>query len=118
MVAEGNEASAFHVRCQGLDVLLDRLTARAQEVLHARDVALRLLQPDGTLRTVMARGKYAELLVNDVVYPGKGITYSVFQTGVAEVVNNPWEDPRVATVEGSEEDETKAIRAPQYPVPE
>jgi PAS domain S-box-containing protein len=91
--------------------ILERITARALEVLRARDVALRLLQPDGALRTVMARGKYAALLMNDVVYPGKGITYSVFQSGVAEVVNDPWHDSRVATVEGSEEDETQEDEA-------
>ncbi len=85
--------------------VLERITARALEVLRARDVALRLLQPDGTLRTVMARGRYADLLMNDIVHPGEGITYSVFQSGKAEVVNNPEEDSRAATVQGSEKDE-------------
>ena len=87
------------------NTVLERITARALEVLQARDVALRLLQPDGTLHTVMARGKHADVLKDDIVYPGKGITYSVSQTGVAEVVNEPLKDPRMVHVPGTEQDE-------------
>jgi len=88
-----------------LNTVLERITARALEVLRVRDVALRLVQPDGTLRTVMARGRYADVLENDVVQPGRGITYSVFQRGVAEVVNEPLKDPRMVHVPGTEQDE-------------
>ncbi len=91
--------------------VLERITARALEVLRARDVALRLVQQDGTLRTVMSRGKYADVLMNDVVYPGEGITHSVFQTGQAEVVNDPVRDPRAATIEGTEQDEEEENEA-------
>jgi PAS domain S-box-containing protein len=91
------------------NTVLERITTRALEVLRARDVALRLLQPDGTLRTVMARGKYADILMNDVVLPGQGITYAVFQSGVAEVVNEPLQDRRSAPIEGTEQEADEAI---------
>jgi len=93
-----------------LNTVLERIASRALEVLRARDVALRLQQPDGALHTVMARGKHAEILKQDVITPGKGITYAVFQSGLAEVVNEPLQDPRSAPLPGTEEDEeTEAI---------
>jgi PAS domain S-box-containing protein len=88
-----------------LNTVLERITARALEVLRARDVALRLLQADGALHTVMARGKHADIIKHDIITPGKGITYSVFESGVAEVVNEPLKDPRSAPLPGTEEDE-------------
>jgi PAS domain S-box-containing protein len=93
-----------------LDTVLERIASRALEVLRARDVALRLLQPDGALHTVMARGKHAGILKQDIITPGKGITYAVFKSGLAEVVNEPLQDPRSALLPGTEEDEeTEAI---------
>jgi PAS domain S-box-containing protein len=93
-----------------LNTVLERIASRALEVLGARDVALRLLQPDSTLQTVSARGKHADILMHDIITPGKGITYAVFQSGLAEVVNEPLKDPRSAPLPGTEEDEeTEAI---------
>ena len=88
-----------------LSKVLERIATRAMEVLSARDVALRLLQEDGTLRTVLAQGKYAEIMKDDIVYPGKGITSSVCQSGVPEMLNEPMKDPRIVHVEGTESDE-------------
>ena len=93
-----------------LTTVLERITARALEVLHARDVALRLLQPDGTLHTAMARGKHADIYKQDIVYPGRGVTYVVAQTGLPELLNEPLNDPRIARVPGTEQDEeTEAL---------
>jgi PAS domain S-box-containing protein len=88
-----------------LRTVLERIATRAQEVLNARDVALRLMQPDGTLHTVIAVGKHAAILKEDIVYPGRGITFAVAQSGVAELVNEPLKDPRMVHVPGTEQDE-------------
>jgi PAS domain S-box-containing protein len=88
-----------------LNTVLDRIATRALEVLNARDVALRLLEPDGALHTVVARGRHAKVYSKDIVYPGKGVTYIVTQTGVAELLNEPLKDPRIARVPGTEQDE-------------
>ena len=88
-----------------LPTVLERIATRAYQVLNARDVALRLLQPDDALHTVIAHGKYSDIYREDIVHPGHGITYSVFQTGAPELLNEPLKDPRVARVEGTEHDE-------------
>jgi signal transduction histidine kinase/DNA-binding response OmpR family regulator len=88
-----------------LSAVLERIATRAREVLNARDVALRMLQPDGNLHTVIAQGKYADILKTDIIYPGKGVTYSVSESGVPEMLNDPLKDPRIASVQGMEKDE-------------
>jgi len=97
---------------QTLDLakVLERIATRAMQVLNARDVALRLLQDDGTLRTVIALGKYADVLKDDIVYPGKGITSSVCHSGVPEMLNEPLKDPRMVHIAGTDsEEENEAI---------
>ncbi|TAH48927.1 MAG: GAF domain-containing protein [Chloroflexota bacterium] len=88
-----------------LNQVLEQITTRAEEVLHARDVAVRLLHPDNSIRTVVARGKYAHIFKNYVIQIGQGVTGRVAQTGVAELVNDPNDDPRISSVPGTEPDE-------------
>ncbi len=99
----GREISAM----LDLPAVLERIATRALELLRARDVVLRLVEPDGTLRPVVAIGKYAEINRNRPLRLGHGITGNVAQTGRAELLNDPLQDPRVALVPGTEEDEAR-----------
>jgi GAF domain-containing protein/DNA-binding response OmpR family regulator len=99
----GREISAM----LDLPAVLERIATRALELLRARDVVLRLVEPDGTLRPVVAIGKYAEINRNRPLRLGYGITGNVAQTGRAELLNDPLQDPRVALVPGTEEDEAR-----------
>lgn len=88
-----------------LNAVLEQIATRAQEVLHARDVSIRLLEKDGSLPAVVTAGKYAAINKNDVLHIGEGITGNVALTGMAEIVNDPMKDPRVVFIPGTEEDE-------------
>ncbi len=92
-----------------LNQVLNQIATRAEQVLHARDVVVRLLQADNSLHTVVARGKYADVFRENVIQRGQGITGSVAQTGIAELVNEPLNDPRINKVGGTADDEDEAI---------
>jgi PAS domain S-box-containing protein len=87
-----------------LPTVLERIAARAQELLHGRDVVLRLRDPDGNLPAVVALGKYAAIYRDLNVRLGYGLTGHIAQTGIAEIVNDPLHDARVAAVAGTEAD--------------
>jgi GAF domain-containing protein len=87
---------------------LDQITQRALDLLNANHVAIYLLQDDGvTLKTVAAHGMYRNELLSHTRKIGEGITGSVFLKGKPEIVNNPSEDPRRATVPGTPPQESK-----------
>ncbi len=88
-----------------LQTVLNRIATRAQDVLQARDVVVRLRQPDDTLPTMVAVGKYSAVYKDDVLRIGEGITGNVAQTGRAEIVNYPLHDARVVHIPGTEQDE-------------
>ncbi len=88
-----------------LNAVLEQIATHAKNVLNARDVSIRLVQPDGSLPTVVAVGKYAEINKGDMLYLGEGITGSIAQTGTAEIVNDPDNDPRAQDLPGTEADE-------------
>ncbi len=80
-----------------LNTVLVSIAERAQVVLNARDVLLRLVEPNGEMPAVVAIGKNAEILRASRRRVGEGITGSVAQTGVAQVLNDPQRDPRQCT---------------------
>ncbi|HZQ10235.1 MAG TPA: GAF domain-containing protein [Anaerolineae bacterium] len=88
-----------------LNTVLEQIATRAMNVLNARDVSIRLLEADGSLPTVVAIGKYAEINKKDDLRIGEGITGHIVQTGIAEIVNDPLNDPRARDLPGTEEDE-------------
>ncbi len=90
-----------------LPTVLERIAVRAQTVLNARDVVLRLLEPDGSLPAVVAIGQYAEAFKATPLRLGQGLVGHAAQRGVAEVVNYPLQDPRVMSVPGMEQDEAQ-----------
>jgi transcriptional regulator with GAF, ATPase, and Fis domain len=80
-----------------LSIVLERIASRAKELLHARDVVLRLLEADGLLRAVVAIGKYADVYKDWHARLGHGLSGTVAKTGIAEIINDPENDPRVLT---------------------
>jgi PAS domain S-box-containing protein len=106
----GSDIAATHE----MEPVLERLAARTRELLQVRDIALYFLQPDGhTLKPVVALGKYIEEIKADEFYLGRGIIGNIAQAGVAEIVNDPEQDPRGHHIPGtpSEEEEPEAIMA-------
>ena len=85
---------------------LDRVTKTVVEnvhtLFHARDTILRLLDGDGqTLRTALALGKYAEIYSANILPLGAGITGTIAQNGIAEVIDRLDLDPRRQHVAGT-----------------
>ena len=93
-----------------LSTVLERIGARTMQLLNARTINLRLLQPDGqTLKTVVALGHHAEQFSSTLLHLGEGITGVVAQTGVPEVVNDTRSDKRTKHVPGTPVDEPTAL---------
>ncbi|MCX6068199.1 MAG: GAF domain-containing protein, partial [Chloroflexi bacterium] len=92
-----------------LSTVLERIASHAMNLLHARDVVLRLLESDGRLRAAVAIGKYADIYKDWHAQLGQGLSGNVAKAGIAEIINNPGNDPRVIDIPGTEED--KATRA-------
>jgi len=88
-----------------LPSVLEHIATHAQAVLKARDIVLRLLEPDGSLPAAVALGKYADIYRAWPARLGHGLTGHVAQTGIAEVVNDTERDPRAASIPGTEADE-------------
>ena len=93
-----------------LSTVLEQIAARAMDLLQARDVVLRLLEPDSRLPAAVAIGKYADIYKNWDAQLGRGLSGSVAQSGIAEIINDPENDPRVIDIAGTEQDKlTRAI---------
>ncbi len=96
-----------------LEPVLERIAAHAQELLQVRDIALYLREPDGqTLRALVVLGMYSEEVKAIPVVMGRGITGSIAQSGVAEMVNYPERDSRAQHIVGTpteEEEEQEAM---------
>jgi len=58
---------------------------------------------------VVARGKYVEQIMADRFPIGQGLSGAVAKTGIAEVVNDPSSDPRIAQVPGTPKEEKEAL---------
>jgi PAS domain S-box-containing protein len=85
-----------------MEPVLERLAAKTRDLLDVRDIALWLIQPDGnTMRAVVALGKYPEETKSTDITLGAGITGSVGQSGQAEIVNLPEQDPRTLHIPGT-----------------
>jgi signal transduction histidine kinase/DNA-binding response OmpR family regulator len=91
------------------NVVLKQIAQRAKGILNAKDVVLRLVQPDGTLPTVVALGENAAYFWDSVLRLGEGITGNVAESGVAEIVVNSQSDARASHVAGTDEEEDDTI---------
>jgi GAF domain-containing protein/CheY-like chemotaxis protein/tetratricopeptide (TPR) repeat protein len=89
-----------------LDRVITIVTENVHRLFHARDTILRLVDSDGKiLRTALALGMYAEKFSADTLILGEGITGSIAQSGIAEVVDDVELDPRGIHVAGTPDQE-------------
>lgn len=99
-----------------LKLVLESMTRHIHELFKATDTVVLLLQPDGkTLQTIAALGQYAAQFFNDTVIMGEGIIGSIALSGIAEVINDPRQDPRRVHISGTpefEEDPSTLMCAP------
>ena len=85
---------------------LQKVTRTVVENVHslfrARDTILRLVDADGkTLRAVLALGRYAEEFSSSMLMLGEGITGSIAESGIAEVIDNVELDARKVHILGT-----------------
>ncbi len=86
-----------------LGAVLHRIAERAMALLDGDTSAVYLPDEDGeTFRAEVALGEIADALRADPVVRGAGIIGDVALTARPEVVNDPWKDPRVRVVAGTD----------------
>jgi PAS domain S-box-containing protein len=95
-----------------LNALLEQIASQAMDLLSGRNAIIRLRQPDDTLPAVVAVGAFQDLFKGNVIKVGEGITGKIIQSGQAELVNNPLDDPRLMHVPGTEEEDEAILFAP------
>ncbi len=89
-----------------LDTVTKTVVENVHELFSARDTILRLIDEDGrSLRTALALGVYANENAADSMTLGEGITGSIAQSGIAEVVDDVELDPRGVHVAGTPDQE-------------
>jgi PAS domain S-box-containing protein len=88
-----------------LQVVLDRITGQARELLAGETSAVYLLQPDGqTIKAIAAEGDVArEVLADEDVRLGSGIIGCIVQSGIAEWIDDTSSDLRALQIPGTEE---------------
>jgi len=87
-----------------LQTVLENVASQVHRLFNARDTILRLVEPDGkSLRSVVALGVYSDEFKSDLVPLGEGITGSIAQSGMAEVIDDVSRDPRGIHVGGTPE---------------
>jgi len=96
----GNDIAAS----RELEPVLERIASHAKDILHVRDIAMYLRDGD-ELRAAVALGTYTEEIKAQVLKMGYGLSGSIAQSGVAELINYPARDPRVAHVPGTPEED-------------
>jgi GAF domain-containing protein/CheY-like chemotaxis protein len=101
----GNDIAATH----DLGPVLERIIARAGELLRVSDIAFYALQPDGqTLCAEVAFGEtVAEIKASNITL-GEGLTGSAAASGKAELIPYPELDPRVMHIPGTSEESDSA----------
>ncbi len=97
LVEVGREISAT----LNLTGVLERIASRAKELLRGTDAAVYMLQPDGvTLKVIIAVSEYAQELKGRPLSLGQGIIGHIAQSGLAEIINQPAQDPRLIRLVG------------------
>ena len=85
-----------------LQKVIRTVVEHVHSLFQATDTVLRLVDSDGkTLRAILALGLYAEENLADIVMFGEGITGSVAESGIAEVIDNVDLDPRAVHIAGT-----------------
>ena len=87
-----------------LQVVLERIALRAQEILNAVTTAVYV--PDSAFQTLVAIaaiGQEANEIKNDPLIIGQGILGSIALTKAGEIINNTTSDPRAITIKGTDD---------------
>ncbi|MCB0035916.1 MAG: GAF domain-containing protein, partial [Anaerolineales bacterium] len=86
-----------------LSVVLQRVSKLAQELLAADHSAIFLPDETGQIfRAIVAEGEVAEQILADTIYLGQGIIGDLAHRAEAAVINQPYDDPRVLDIPGTE----------------
>lgn len=86
-----------------LSVVLKRVSKLAQELLSADHSAIFLPDDTGQIfRAIVAEGEVAEQILADTIYLGEGIIGDLAHRAEAAVINQPYDDPRVIDIPGTE----------------
>ena len=98
----GNDIAAS----RELEPVLERIAQHAKTILHVRDIAILLKEPDGlTFRPAVVLGNNVHQMKSMVITLGQGITGHILQSGIPEFVNHATKDPRRLHVPGTPEEE-------------
>lgn len=93
---------------QDITPVLEKITQRALELLHANRVAIYRLQDDNrTLKAIAAQGQYRSELFAQPIQVGQGITGSVVASGKAEIIEIVARDARRIHLAGTPKDEAE-----------
>jgi PAS domain S-box-containing protein len=85
-----------------MEPVLERMASKTRELMQVRDITLYLMQPDGhTLKPIVSQGKYAAETLTQNIALGHGMTGSIAQRGIAEIINEPEHDPRAVHIDGT-----------------
>jgi signal transduction histidine kinase len=97
-----------------LDVVLHRIAERAAALLTMDSAAVYQLEPDGSLRAVVAVGANVSEILNFPIPPGKGIVGRVVATGTGIIQNDVTRDDAAVPVPGTPAEEAgeKLMAAP------
>ena len=73
--------------------MLERIAQHAKTILHVRDIAILLKEPDGlTFRPAVVLGNNVHQMKSMVITLGQGITGHILQSGIPEFVNHATKD--------------------------
>ncbi|MFN3335595.1 MAG: GAF domain-containing protein, partial [Caldilinea sp.] len=87
--------------------VLEKITQRTLDLLHANHVAIYLLHDNNrTLKVIAAQGKHKRELFAQVLQVGEGITGNVVANGKAEIIEVVARDTRRVHLAGTPEDES------------
>jgi GAF domain-containing protein/DNA-binding response OmpR family regulator len=97
----GNDIAAS----RDLEPVLERIAEHAKEILRVHDISIVLREPGSlTFHTVVALGRYVEEKMAIEILPGRGILGAILESGVAQFVNDPTNDPRATHIPGTPEE--------------
>ncbi len=93
-------------------VVLEKIAARAKELLEASSSAVYLVNPDGrTMGAITALGQLAAELEADQISLGEGIIGSLALEGRAEFVNDTSRDSRSVLIPGTQRETDESLMA-------
>jgi len=95
----GNDIAAS----RELEPVLERIASHVKDILKVRDVAIYLREGEELHASVA--GIYTKEIKAQVLKMGYGLSGNIAQSGVAELVNYPSQDPRTTHITGTPEED-------------